>query len=87
MAIRFHGFPHREIELSVKSLIDFMSDTLSAGERIEVRGFGSFSFHYRPPRQGRNPKTGVSVPLEPKFVPHFRPGKELRDRVNEAAPR
>jgi integration host factor subunit beta len=84
LAVRFHEFPHREIELSVKSLIDFMGDTLSAGERIEIRGFGSFSLHYRPPRLGRNPKTGVAVPLESKFVPHFRPGKELRDRVNEA---
>lgn len=84
MVIRFHGVPHREIELSVKSLIDFMSDTLSAGERIEIRGFGSFSLHYRPPRLGRNPKTGVAVPLASKFVPHFRPGKELRDRINEA---
>ncbi len=52
-------------------------------ERIEIRGFGSFSLHYRPPRMGRNPKTGDSVALPGKHVPHFKPGKELRERVNE----
>jgi integration host factor subunit beta len=61
-----------------------MSDILAAGERIEIRGFGSFSLHYRAPRTGRNPKTGESVTLEGKYVPHFKPGKEMRDRVNES---
>jgi integration host factor subunit beta len=61
-----------------------MSGALSSGERIEIRGFGSFSLHYRPPRTGRNPKTGESVSLAGKHVPHFKPGKELRDRVNQA---
>lgn len=87
LAVRFHRFPHHEIEQSVKSLIDFMSETLSAGGRIEIRGFGSFSLHYRAPRQGRNPKTGVAVPLESKFVPYFRPGKQLRARVNQGGNR
>lgn len=72
----------RDVELVVKSLIDQMSDSLAKGERIEIRGFGSFSLHYRAARVGRNPKTGQSVTLEGKHVPHFKPGKELRERVN-----
>ena len=66
----------------VKELLEQMSAALSAGERIEVRGFGSFSLHYRPPRMGRNPKTGDSVEVPHKHVPHFKPGKELRERVD-----
>ena len=61
-----------------------MSQTLEKGERIEIRGFGSFSLHYRQPRIGRNPKTGEKVDLDAKHVPHFKAGKELRERVNEA---
>jgi integration host factor subunit beta len=71
-----------DVELAVKSVIDHMSYALSVGRRIEIRGFGSFSLHFRPPRVGRNPKTGDSVELASKHVPHFKPGKELRDRVN-----
>ena len=74
---------YRDIELAVKYMIEQMSQSLASGERIEIRGFGSFSLHYRPPRIGRNPKTGDSVALSGKYVPHFKPGKELRDRVNE----
>ena len=74
----------KDVELAVKTLIELMSETLAAGERIEIRGFGSFSLHYRSPRIGRNPKTGESVGLAGKYVPHFKPGKELRDRVNLA---
>ena len=73
----------RDVESSVKLLLDKMSDTLSEGGRIEVRGFGSFSLHHRAARKGRNPKTGDQVALAPKHVPHFKPGKELRERVNE----
>jgi integration host factor subunit beta len=73
----------RDVELSVKSVIDEMSNALAGGERIEIRGFGSFSLHYRAPRSGRNPKTGESVDLQGKYVPHFKPGKELRERVND----
>ncbi len=73
---------YRDIELAVKCMLEQMSQALAAGERIEIRGFGSFSLHYRPPRQGRNPKTGDSVALAGKYVPHFKPGKELRERVN-----
>jgi integration host factor subunit beta len=73
----------KDVELAVKTLIEQMSETLASGERIEIRGFGSFSLHYRAPRIGRNPKTGESVGLAGKYVPHFKPGKELRDRVNK----
>lgn len=74
----------KDVELAVKTLLDHMSQTLSSGERIEIRGFGSFSLHYRAPRVGRNPKTGETVELQGKFVPHFKPGKELRDQVNDS---
>ena len=73
---------YRDVELSVKTIIEKMSDRLSSGERIEIRGFGSFCLHYRAPRMGRNPKTGEKVSLRAKHVPHFKPGKELRERVN-----
>ena len=73
---------YKDVELAVKSMLEQMSNSLSSGERIEIRGFGSFSLHYRPPRAGRNPKTGGSVALPGKYVPHFKPGKELRERVN-----
>jgi len=73
---------YKDVELAVKSIMEQMSNSLASGERIEIRGFGSFSLHYRPPRSGRNPKTGGSVALPGKHVPHFKPGKELRERVN-----
>ena len=71
-----------DVEMAVKSVIEQMSYALSHGERIEVRGFGSFSLHYRASRIGRNPKTGEAVALPGKHVPHFKPGKELRQRIN-----
>lgn len=74
---------YKDVELAVKTILDRMGHSLSNGERIEIRGFGSFSLHYRPPRMGRNPKTGASVALGSKYVPHFKPGKELRERVDE----
>jgi integration host factor subunit beta len=73
---------YRDVELAVKCMIEQMSQALASGERIEIRGFGSFSLHYRPARLGRNPKTGDAVSLAGKHVPHFKPGKELRERVN-----
>ncbi len=76
---------YRDVELAVKLILEQMSDCLSRGDRIEIRGFGSFTLHHRPPRVGRNPKSGESVKLDEKYVPHFKPGKELRDRVNNAA--
>ncbi|MCG6886262.1 MAG: integration host factor subunit beta [Proteobacteria bacterium] len=75
---------YRDVELAVKTMLDQMGTTLANGERIEIRGFGSFSLHYRPPRIGRNPKTGDSVELAAKYVPHFKPGKEMRERVNQS---
>ena len=73
---------YRDIELAVKTILEYMSASLSSGERIEIRGFGSFSLHFRPARSGRNPKSGEPVSLPAKYVPHFKPGKELRERVN-----
>ena len=84
MADSQHQLSTKDVELAVKLLIDHMSETLSTGQRIEVRGFGSFSLHYREPRQGRNPRTGDAVELRGKHVPHFKPGKELRERVNRS---
>lgn len=74
----------KDIELAIKLILEYMSQSLASGSRIEIRGFGSFSIHYRAPRIGRNPKTGESVQLEGKYVPHFKPGKELRDKVNDS---
>ena len=75
-----------DVDLAVKSLLEMMGGALATGERIEVRGFGSFSLHFRPPRTGRNPKTGDAVALAGKHVPHFKPGKELRERVSGVTP-
>ena len=75
-----------DVDLAVKSLLEMMGGALASGERIEIRGFGSFSLHYRPPRLGRNPKTGDSVALPGKHVPHFKPGKELREKVSGVLP-
>ncbi|HAK53493.1 MAG TPA: integration host factor subunit beta [Gammaproteobacteria bacterium] len=72
----------KDVELAVKMMLDHMAEALAEGERIEIRGFGSFSLHYRAARLGRNPKTGEKVELLGKYVPHFKPGKELRERVN-----
>lgn len=77
----------KDVELAVKTIIEHMAEMLAHGQRIEIRGFGSFSLHYRAPRIGRNPKTGESVGLAGKYVPHFKPGKELRERANESLKR
>lgn len=74
--------PAKTVEDAVKEMLEHMAVTLADGERIEIRGFGSFSLHYRAPRVGRNPKTGDKVDLDGKYVPHFKPGKELRDCAN-----
>ncbi len=71
----------REVELAVNTLLDHMSKSLAQGERIEIRGFGSFSLSYRSSRTGRNPATGDSVVVQARCVSHYRPGKELRERV------
>ena len=84
LAQKQNQLAYKDVELAVKTMLEHMGTTLANGERIEIRGFGSFSLHYRPPRVGRNPKTGDSVELAAKYVPHFKPGKEMRERVNES---
>jgi integration host factor subunit beta len=74
----------KDVEHSVKVLVDTMTRSLAKGQRIEIRGFGSFDLNYRPARVGRNPKTGEKVEVPEKYVPHFKPGKELRERVDQA---
>ncbi len=76
--------PPRDIEASVNAVLQHMSNSLVAGDRIEIRGFGSIGLRYRAPRVGRNPKTGESVSVPGKYVPHFKPGRLLRERVNKA---
>ena len=75
--------PYRDIELSIKTIIKSMVNSLKKGQRIEIRGFGSFSLRYRKPRVGRNPKSGQSVNIEERYVPHFKPGKNLKERVKQ----
>ncbi len=72
----------KDADLAVKVILDAISNMLSKGDRVEIRGFGSFALNYRPPRQGRNPKNGDSVKVPAKYLPHFRMGKELRERVD-----
>jgi integration host factor subunit beta len=76
--------PEKDITLAVNSIIEQMSTVLSNGGRIEIRGFGSFCLHYRPPRKAHNPKTGEKLVTEPKYAVHFKPGKELREQVNSS---
>ncbi|MCH2058473.1 MAG: integration host factor subunit beta [Thalassotalea sp.] len=82
LAEKLAHIPAKDVESAIKEILEMMAQSLSKGERIEIRGFGSFSLHYRAPRTGRNPKTGEAVELSGKYVPHFKPGKELRERVN-----
>ena len=82
LAARFSQLTHRDAEFAVKTLLDAMGDTLVSGNRIEIRGFGSFSINRRPPRMGRNPRSGESVAIPEKRVPHFKPGKALREAVD-----
>jgi integration host factor subunit beta len=72
----------KDAESAIKVIIEALSNTLSKGGRVEIRGFGSFGLNYKPPRNGRNPKTGAKVSVPAKYVPHFKPGKELRERVD-----
>ncbi len=81
--------PHlmqRDVDLAVKLVLDKISAALARGERVEIRGFGSFALHHRPARVGRNPKTGAAVEIPAKSVPHFKPGKEMREKVNGLDP-
>jgi integration host factor subunit beta len=78
--------PPRDVEFSVNAILDHMRRALVAGDRIEIRGFGSIGLRYRMPRTGRNPKTGEAVSVPGKYVPHFKPGRLLRERVNQGSP-
>ncbi len=82
LAERYPQLLGKDAELAVKVILDSMSTTLTSGDRIEIRGFGSFALNYRPPRMGRNPKSGEKVQVPAKYVPHFKAGKELRERVD-----
>ncbi len=84
LAERFPQLVAKDAELAVKVILDAMTEALARGDRIEIRGFGSFSLNYRPPRIGRNPRSGERVDVPEKWVPHFKAGKELRERVDEA---
>jgi integration host factor subunit beta len=86
LAERFSQLTHRDTEFAVKTILDAMSDALARGHRIEIRGFGSFSINRRPPRVGRNPRSGEQVVIPEKLVPHFKPGKALRESVDAQVP-
>jgi integration host factor subunit beta len=86
LAERFATLTQKDTEFAVKTMLDAMSDALARGHRIEIRGFGSFSINRRPPRLGRNPRSGEQVPIPEKLVPHFKPGKALREGVDQSAP-
>ncbi len=83
LAARFGQITQRDAEFAVKAILEAMNDALARGHRIEIRGFGSFSVNYRPPRMGRNPRSGESVAIPEKQVPHFKPGKALRQAVDQ----
>ncbi|HHF3489345.1 integration host factor subunit beta [Haemophilus influenzae] len=85
LSVKQPTLPAKEIENMVKDILEFISQSLENGDRVEVRGFGSFSLHHRQPRLGRNPKTGDSVNLSAKSVPYFKAGKELKARVDVQA--
>ncbi|HLA34734.1 MAG TPA: integration host factor subunit beta [Rhodocyclaceae bacterium] len=82
LAERFPQLMAKDADSAVKVMIDALTEALARGDRIEIRGFGSFALNYRPPRVGRNPKSGDKVHVPEKYVPHFKPGKELRERVD-----
>jgi len=81
---KMHHMTDRDVEIGVNRIIDYLCDALEHGDRIEIRGFGSFSLHYRPPRNAHNPKTGKKLVTDAKYTPHFKPGKELRERVDRS---
>lgn len=82
LAAKMTHLPEKQVTDSINHILELMSEELIKGKRIEIRGFGSFSLHYRPPRNAHNPKTGEKVITEAKYSPHFKPGKELRERVD-----
>lgn len=76
---------HRDVERILEVILDEIVEALARGDRVELRGFGAFTVKYRAPRRGRNPRTGTTVSVDEKFVPFFKTGKELRERLNEGA--
>ena len=82
LAARYPQLVAKDAEIAVRTILGAMCEELTKGRRIEIRGFGSFGLNYRPPRVGRNPKSGKAVKVPAKYVPHFKPGKELRVRAN-----
>lgn len=82
LADRYPQLIYKDAEIAVNATLEAMIASLVKGRRIEIRGFGSFGINYRPPRMGRNPKSGERVPVPEKYVPHFKAGRELRERVN-----
>lgn len=85
LAAQFNQLPHRDAEMVVKTILDSMAEALANGHRIEIRGFGSFTISRRPARTGRNPRSGEAVHIPEKRVPHFKPGKALREAVDYPA--
>jgi len=83
LASKLLHLPFKDADTAIKILIENMAQALASGQRIEIRGFGSFMLRYREPRVGRNPRTGDAVKLQGKYVPRFKAGKEMRERVNE----
>ena len=82
ISLSFPQFLPKDVDLTVRVILDKLSHTLAQGGRVEIRGFGSIALNHHPPRKGRNPKTGATVLIPAKYVPHFKPGKEMRERVD-----
>ena len=87
LAARFRQLEAKDAKLAVNLILEALTDTLSLGNRVEIRDFGSFAVTYRSPRTGRNPKTGEKVEILAKNKPHFKAGKEMRERVDNSLPR
>lgn len=84
LANRFPLLTTKDVEAAVKEMTEAIGHALTRGSRVEIRGFGSFALKYRPPRVGRNPKTGEPVRVPEKWIPHFKPGKEMRERIDDS---
>jgi integration host factor subunit beta len=84
VANKFQQLPEKDVDLGINHILERMGVSLAKGERIEIRGFGSFSLHYRPARNAHNPRTGAKVVTTPKHAPHFKPGKQMKERINES---
>lgn len=81
---KFQQLPEKDVELAINQILELMSETMQNNGRIEIRGFGSFSLHNRPARNAHNPRTGEKVITTNKYAPHFKPGKQTRDRINQS---